>query len=157
MAIGVSAILLDAADLDAFAADGMLTVAPTTRFELPGNELERATLGYLHANCGHCHNPSASGPAGMHPHFALSVHALGDVTETATYKTAIGAPTRVPMPLTDTTAQLIVDPGDPDESLLYIRASRRAPAEGQMPPLATERVDSAATELLATGIRSLPP
>lgn len=35
---------------------GWLTTAPAGDFVLPGTATEKAALGYLHANCGTCHN-----------------------------------------------------------------------------------------------------
>jgi hypothetical protein len=35
---------------------GWLTNTPTTMFKLPGTAVEQQALGYLHANCGMCHN-----------------------------------------------------------------------------------------------------
>lgn len=154
MVIGVSAIQLDHT-LDDLAARGLISVAPAGSYAVPGNDLERAALGYLHGNCGHCHDPKASGPSALYLHLALSVGTLASITDTPTYKTAIGAASHVPMPLADTNARLLVVPGDPDASLLYVRVRRRT--QGQMPPLATELVDEDAAELLARWIRALPP
>ena len=49
--------------LDDLVSEGRLTRAPASLPAIPGNEVERAALGYLHANCGHCHN-SARPPRG---------------------------------------------------------------------------------------------
>lgn len=37
------------------ASAGRLTHPPAAPFRVPGNETEQAALGYLHANCSHCH------------------------------------------------------------------------------------------------------
>jgi len=49
----------------------------------------------------------------------------------------------------------LVAPGSPERSVLYQRISRRG--TGQMPPLASTRVDSKAVKLIADWIRGLPP
>ena len=47
-------------DLDALAERGLLVGLPASRREAPrigaASALERTALGYLHGNCGHCHN-----------------------------------------------------------------------------------------------------
>ena len=52
--------------LDALAARGLLRNLPSALLEQPpriaaASPTERAALGYLHANCGHCHNGSGNG------------------------------------------------------------------------------------------------
>jgi hypothetical protein len=159
--IGVSAIQLDHdlgdLNLSKLATDNLLTMAPATSYPVPGNDLERATLGYLHANCGHCHNDRAAGPAGVLFRLDLTVGGLGSVQQTPAYRTAIGTSTRVKMPLAGTTATKVVVPGDPDASLLYIRMLRRGPSTGQMPTVASELVDRAGSDTVAAWIRALAP
>ena len=135
---------------------GLLSHPPSTRYPLPGNALERAALAYLHVNCGNCHNNRAVKPA-LEVHLLLSVGELATVQETAVYRTALGAMTRVANPLEDTAATRIVAPGDPDASLLYLRMLRRPPSKGQMPNFGTEQVDPEGSTLIADWIRSLPP
>lgn len=60
--IGVSALQLGASD-----GDGTLATAPRlsdatskTTFDAPGPGVAKDALGYLHANCGHCHNATSS-------------------------------------------------------------------------------------------------
>jgi hypothetical protein len=158
--IGVSAIQLDHElgdlNLAKLAADSLLTAPPSGSYKIPGNDLERAALGYIHANCGNCHNERALRPA-IPLRLALEVGALGTVKDTTVYKSAIGTPTRVPQPLEGTTATKLIVPGDPDASLVYIRMKRRAPEKGQMPQVGTELVDTAGSEAIAAWIRALPP
>jgi len=42
--------------LDALVAAGLLSQPPTQNIRVPGDTDTRAALGYLHANCGNCHN-----------------------------------------------------------------------------------------------------
>jgi len=149
--LGFSAIQLahDDADggvtLDTLNSENLLSDPSSEEPLVPGNETERAALGYLHANCGHCHNqdrPSHSGARCFDPDndldFRLSVHALASVADTATRKTIGGA----------------VKPGAPGASRLIELMSQRGLFK-QMPPLATERVDHDAVELLSAFIREL--
>jgi hypothetical protein len=158
--LGFSAIQLDHSlgdlDLATLASEGRLTVAPSGPYKIPGNDVERAALAYLHVNCGNCHNNRALKPA-LDLHFLLGVGELGSVEQTAPYKTAINTSTQVPEKLTDTAATKNIVPGDPDASLVYVRMQRRAPEKGQMPSVATEVVDPIGIELIAKWIRALPP
>ena len=153
--LGFSAVQLASAEgetastLAALAAAGALSGnVPDAR--PPGNETERAALGYLHANCSHCHNanrPETDGPRCYDPRndldMSLSVSRLGNVGRTPTYETVVGE---------------AVEPGDPDGSVLLERVSRRSEGEigtDQMPPLATERVDEEAVALLRRWIAEM--
>ena len=115
---------------------------------------ERAALGYLHANCGHCHNRSEkSGPLlnlGLDLHQPLTHTkgaAPGCVPALATTlgvksacKSACGAD------------GVRVSAGDPDRSVLARRLATRDPLL-QMPPLGTRVVDEQAKELITAWIR----
>ncbi len=127
---------------------GLVTAVPTQSFEVPGNDTERAALGYLHANCSQCHNPNRperSGARCFDPEsdldFSLSVNALGAPADTATYRSAVGS---------------VVEPGRPSDSRLFELVSRRGFFK-QMPPLASERVDDSAVMLLERWIREMAP
>lgn len=55
--LGFSAVQLDNGGTPALSElSAMLAVQPQRSFRVPGNEVERAALGYLFANCSHCHN-----------------------------------------------------------------------------------------------------
>ncbi len=152
--LGFSAIQLSAAagpgelGLAELIDRGLLSHPPAAPFQVPGDATERAALGYLHANCGHCHNdarPASDGPRCFDPddetHFQLSTRHLGNTADTSTYRSAIGGD---------------IEPGDPDDSRLIELVSERGFSQ-QMPPLATERVDAAAVELLRTWIAQMGP
>ncbi len=113
---------------------------------VPGNDVEVAALGYLHANCSHCHNqnrPPRGGARCFAPKddydFTLEVGRLDTVESTPTYQTVVGhAVTR----------------GDPDDSKLVELVSSRGMFR-QMPPLATQKVDSDAVANLRRWIEGL--
>lgn len=113
---------------------------------LPGTALDQRALGYLHANCGSCHN-QARPPAGelrcYDPRrdldLSLRVEQLGSVQETGAYRTALGKS---------------LFPSDPDESSLVTRCERRY--FRHMPPLGTEQVDAEGVALLRQWVASLP-
>ena len=153
--LGFSAIQLanatgdDAVSLSDLFAAGVLS-AELPNATVPGNDTERAALGYLHANCGHCHNasrPKNDGPRCYDPKrdidMLLTVSRLDNVRETATYETVVGS---------------AIEPGDPDDSEVIERMSRRSEGEigtEQMPPVATERVDTEAVALLEKWISAM--
>jgi hypothetical protein len=150
--LGFSAIQLSAAgtgdeiDLSDLVSQGRLTAAPATLPVVPGTAIEQAALGYLHANCSHCHNqtrPHRDGARCFDPDtghdFTLAVDELGAAATTATYRTVVG---------TDA-----VKPGDPDGSEVVHRMDDRG-LRG-MPPLATAEVDSEATAVIRQWIEAL--
>ena len=70
---------------------------------IPGDSTVVSALGYLHANCSHCHNatrPDRDGPRCFDPQngydFSLAVGSLASTAATATYRTAIGSAVRSP-------------------------------------------------------------
>lgn len=145
-AIGLSSLPAGELDLDALVAANLLTTSPAGPIVVPGNDTQREALGYLHANCSHCHNarrPERNGARCYAPEnaldFSLDVGALASPSDTATYRTAVGS---------------VIEPGQPDSSRLFSRMSHRGGFR-QMPPLATERVDSAGVALLTTWIAGM--
>jgi hypothetical protein len=116
---------------------------------VPGEPAIRDTLGYLHANCGHCHNA-------VHPlsrfrtlRFFLPV-GLTRPEDAPVYATAIGAASGHVLGGTDT--EIVA--GDPDASQVVYRMSTRDP-EHQMPPLGTEVVDDTGLGLVRAWISGL--
>lgn len=101
---------------------------------LPGTETDQRALGYLHANCGHCHNqdrPAAASSRCYDPEneldFWLRTERLRSVTDTPTYQSGRG---------------LAFQPGAPEESRMLELMSERGFLR-QMPPLGTDAVDHA--------------
>lgn len=150
--LGFSAIQLsydapaDSLDLDDLVASGLLTHPPEARFTVPGNDVERAALGYLHANCGHCHNqerPESDGPRCYEPRnsldFRLRVGRLGSPADTPTYRSAKDKDFK---------------PGRPDDSKMIQRISKRE-AGWSMPLLGTEKADADGVALLRQWIAEM--
>jgi cytochrome c553 len=113
--------------------------------DLPGDATQQAALGYLHANCAHCHNgerPATSGARCFDPEnvldFKLSLDQLSDVQDTATYRTT-GS---------------VVKAGRPGESRLVEMMSDRG-FFTQMPPLASESVDREALAIMRRWIEEM--
>jgi uncharacterized membrane protein len=152
--LGVSAVQLayDAVpplvDLRQLAARGLVSRAPSAPLLIAGDATQRAALGYLHGNCGHCHNqdrPRSAGSRCYDPEnpldFWLKTAELGaaDPRATATYRSGRG---------------LAFEPGAPDDSRMLELMSTRGLLP-QMPPLGSERVDARGVSLVRSWIASL--
>jgi hypothetical protein len=103
---------------------------------------ERAALGYLHGNCGHCHNDQGS----LQNLGLFLRHVAGSQVEAAVNST-FGRAVNKPAPGQSPDAALRIEPGHPDRRALMQRMSSRYSAL-QMPPLGTELVDAEAITLL---------
>ncbi|EAU40006.1 hypothetical protein FP2506_02155 [Fulvimarina pelagi HTCC2506] len=140
----------DAVDLAALIERGLITGLsddPAPRIAATSN-VERAALGYLHANCGHCHTDSgALADLGLdlayEPHEATASARVTTVG-TPLHKAPAGLPEGV---------VLRVAPGDPDASAVLLRMGSRNRML-QMPPLGTAIVDDEAVALLRAWVEA---
>lgn len=151
---GVTAqALADAGQLDGL---DMAHLAAT----VPGDEIERAALTYLHANCGvSCHNTTldaAANPSGLY--LRLELDALDSVLSTG----AGSAINQLPGPnamfsdLPDQPSEPYYDfrPLDPERSLVLARMRFRG-SETAMPPLGTHVADQAGVDMVRAWIESM--
>lgn len=149
--LGLSRLQLDADALARFAERGWIShpVPPPEALGLP--EPARAALGYLHANCGHCH-----GEAGLA--FRDVDLELGLGASTSSVEGARAVQTGVAQPMTRPLGGplLRIAPGEPSSSGLLARMRSRQ-AERQMPPLATEKPDPEGLARVSAWIESLAP
>jgi mono/diheme cytochrome c family protein len=115
---------------------------------------ERAARGYLHGNCGGCHD--AAGPlAELDMDLRWSVHdAAGQ--DAPALVTTIDRGSRAALASDPSAPRVRVVPGEPDQSVLLGRMRSRH-AVHQMPPLGTRVVDEEATALVARWIDELEP
>lgn len=106
------------------------------------NAETRAMLGYLAANCGHCHNGrgeiAALGPI-IRPRDLVEG---GD----AVARSLLGQPTRWQL-RGRSDGSVLVTPGEPDLSALVVRMRSRSPSS-QMPPLGTVVRDQQAVDAM---------
>ena len=134
-------------------------------FPLPGTATEQAALGYLHANCGHCHNPSSVlFQEGIIMDLRLTVGTLGSTATTPAYTTAVGQPATSPvgsLPTTCTSAmstpvECIITKGDPtDSSMIYRFEYTTFGGSIHMPAQCTEMIDPTGDTILRTWISGL--
>lgn len=123
-------------------------IAPPAR--PPGDATTRAALGYLHANCAHCHNPAGSAYPDTDMDLRLSAYDLTP-EDTSTYQTTLSKPLQF---FRGGPRRLRVAPGEPDQSAVPFRMSEQAP-EVRMPPLATEEPDAAGLATVRAWVESL--
>lgn len=139
----------DDVDLPALVARGLVRNLPpallaTAPQVAARSDTERATLGYLHGNCSHCHNAGAHG-AGV----PVALDLAQDVADPA------GSRQRVLDALRGASrfrahgksASAIVAPGTAADSVLVQRLRSRDPRV-QMPPLGTAQPDAEALALI---------
>lgn len=119
----------------------LLTRAPRVRTDDP---LTRSVLGYLAANCGMCHNGRGE------------IAALGPVIRTADLvrdadavaRSLLGQRTRWQVPGDVDGQSVLIHPGVPERSAIYMRMRSRSPSS-QMPPLGTTVRDQSAVDAVA--------
>ncbi|MBX3607549.1 MAG: hypothetical protein KF788_19875 [Piscinibacter sp.] len=139
--LGVGALQL-ADQLPALVRRGWLRGLPPALLAAPpriaaASPVEEAALGYLHANCGHCHNDSGA-PVPVRLVLAQSVaDPVGGAQRVL--RSLIGAPSRYRPPGFGPGARVVV-PGRPQDSVLLTRLQSRHP-NVQMPPLGTRVPD----------------
>jgi hypothetical protein len=136
--------------LDALRLGARLTAPPGGDFVVPGDARAQAALGYLHANCGHCHNLD-DGVKFVKPFGLRLLSGDQSVTETSAYTTAVGKPLTgyVHPPMT-----MRIAPGYVDASAVSYRMSVRVEPD-QMPPLATKDPDMAGLAAVNAWIQAL--
>jgi hypothetical protein len=140
------------ADLRTLAARGLLVNLPKDLLEHPprivaANAIERAALGYLHGNCGHCHNDD--GPLAV-LEMSLAQRVRAEIPADAVLRSLAGVSSQ--FRIAGATARIA--PGQPGASVLALRMHSRDPLQ-QMPPLGTSSADLEAMSLIARWIESL--
>jgi hypothetical protein len=136
---------------------------------IPGDEIDSAALGYMHANCGvSCHNSSPrakGGNSGLN--LRLDAAKLGSVLETPAVTTSVNhvpstneKHTGVELPPDTEPRGYMYDirPGDPARSFIVARMKTRG-GDGAMPQIATNVVDQAGVAAVTAWIERMasPP
>lgn len=110
-----------------------------------------AAIGYLHANCGNCHR-GALGAGGLELWAPIGIT---DEAQLPVFTTGVGQVTSNYM-----AGAMRIDPGSPSTSTVVSRMATRdvpdAGTEDQMPPIASEAVDTAGVAAVSAWIESLP-
>lgn len=116
------------------------SAATFPRFSDESASLDVRARAYLHVNCGSCHRPGGPGRGGFDLRFSLGLAETGlcGNASLGNLGTASGR---------------LLAPGARDQSVLYLRSSRRD-SDG-MPPVASNQVDTLGVELLGAWIDAL--
>ncbi len=143
---------------ESLVALGVIEDASALALSIPGDDVERQALGYLHANCGvSCHNDhpeAAAQETGLY--LRLEAGELGSVAATDAVRTGMNkrpAENAKYEGLTnpDPANWYAIRPGDPARSLLVARQELRD-FEGQMPRIGTRKVDDTGVQLVTSWI-----
>lgn len=150
--LGVGAFQL-AADLPALVQRGWLRRLPPAWRDAPpriaaADLTERAVLGYLHGNCGHCHNDNGA-PVPVRLMLAQSAADPAGSAQRA-LRSLVDAPSRYRPPGFGPDARVVV-PGRPQDSVLVARMQSRH-LQVQMPPLGTQLPDTEGLALVTSWI-----
>jgi hypothetical protein len=130
------------ADLRDLVARGWVRGLPAALLDQPpsilaASPVERAALGYLHANCGHCHNNS---DLRVPLRLTLTQRAADPaIAREEALRSAVNAASRY-RPTGSDSHTLVVAPGSPKHSVLAMRMQSRD-SRVQMPPLGTSLPD----------------
>jgi mono/diheme cytochrome c family protein len=134
---------------------GALAPAPTHFITDPprirtSNPATRSVLGYLATNCMMCHNGGSDGtPLGP----SLAMREMLDDADTAV-RNLIDRPSAWQVAGAAEGHSVVVHPGSPDLSALFVRLRSRAPSS-QMPPLGTVVRDQQAVDAIGRWISDL--
>ncbi|MBA3503766.1 MAG: hypothetical protein H0T65_25620, partial [Deltaproteobacteria bacterium] len=163
--LGFGAISLDGSstklDLEDLITQGKLSAppaggAPGARFAIPGGATVVNAIGYMHANCGHCHNPTANNFNHTPTDMRLRVGALATVGATPPYMTLVDKVSSLGYVHDDGTSYTqLVDGSNANNSIL-IKRMTSTNAMKHMPNKGSEMVDAAGMGALSTWINALP-
>ena len=139
----------DGANLETLVEDDRLSDPPagTTAPFFPlgfadSDPVAAAALGYLHGNCGGCHNARSDVLDSTPVQLRLEVDKLATVEETPTYLTTVGQEEMAEQGQIGGDVTAVIEPGMRDASAVWVRMGARGDSSNiQMPPLATDEVD----------------
>lgn len=156
--LGFSAFQLDYAapagnvDLDHAIAAGWLTQNPpgaaSPHYPLPGTPTDQAMLGYVHANCGHCHNSDSQ--LTSHPMLRIESAHADVMTNTRLYQSTVNVVARTPFE----GATIIVVPRDAASSVI-VKRTTTTDLPHRMPALGIKTVDPTGQTIIRAWIDSL--
>ncbi len=135
-------------DLRSMVARGLIENLPTALLDNPprivaSSPTSRSALGYLHANCGHCHNDA--GPLSLLEMVMAQDSGAG---MDKVLRTLLGRRSDFRLHGMDTR----IVPGQPAASVLALRMKSRDPLT-QMPPLGTQLADAEGIALIERWIQ----
>jgi hypothetical protein len=149
-ALAPHADAVSATDLRGLVARGLVRNLPQTLLDTPprigaSSPVERAALGYLHGNCGHCHNADGLSVP-VDARLAQDVSLGAAKSSEQVLRSLLDASSRFRAAGLPQDAR-VVAPGHPEASTLLWRIRSTNP-QTQMPPLGVRALDHEALELL---------
>lgn len=141
--------------MESLSAGGHLSDAPLMPFVMPGTTIEQDAVGYLHANCGYCHNDTAQGQELDTDYFLRLKSTDRTLDEMGAYITAVNQPVTLSYhgqggpPCSHR-----IHGGDVAMSCIHERMGLRSVL--QMPPLATNISDPDGLQKIVDWIAVLP-
>lgn len=121
---------------------------PLPKLDFPGTGQEEAALGYLHANCSHCHNQTRP------PRMGVRCYDPEKSFDLSLTWAALSGEAAFPAQATTQSDRLV--PGAPDESLILKRMTQASLFRPRMPNLGTEHLDEAGSALVRRWIAGMP-
>lgn len=144
-------------DLSDLVSSNLLTTPPAAPgsagqpyFPLPGTAIDKAAFGYMHANCGGCHNPHSAVFSTTPLELRMDVTKLATVDVVPAHVTTVN--------VNGTVGGLtgpIVKPNDPANSVIIIRTTATT-SPPKMPEIGTEIVDPTGQSVLTAWINQPP-
>jgi uncharacterized repeat protein (TIGR03806 family) len=107
-------------------------------------DLTARARSYLHANCSHCHIEAGGGNSQINLEYGTPMVRMKVLDVVPLHHTF------------DLPGARLIAPGAPERSVLLHRVANRGRSSGQMPQLATTRIDERAAAMLREWIEQLP-
>jgi hypothetical protein len=149
-AIQLSHSIAGSETITSLSQEGLLTTEVAAPYLVPGNTTEADALGYLHANCGNCHNDAPGALTFIDMNLWVDVEAQ-TVDATATYLTSVCQLTQF-FGGGGVTHRVLT--GDTAASCVSYRMNERL-SNAQMPPLGTDAQDVVGISLIENWINNL--
>jgi hypothetical protein len=153
--LGFSAMQLshdqDGITLQKLIDDNRLSHPPDEVFSIPGDVQTQQALGYLHANCGSCHNQSKDGLPQFDMNLWLDV-GFSSPESTGVWTTTVDTQNQI---FHDQHVDARIVSGIPARSSLVYRMKQRGNI-GQMPPIASHKIDEEGLQIISEWIGQLP-
>ena len=132
----------------------LLTDPPAAPLVLQGSEVQKSAFGYMHANCGHCHQPKSSVSGRVNMQLWLTAATVGDLSMSPSALTTIGTTVSLPEDTPEGASHRVYG-SDLEKSAVYERFNSVGELYS-MPPLGTEVIDEAGKAVIEAWIDSLP-
>jgi hypothetical protein len=138
--------------VDGLAAQGLLTHVPAGDPRIAADTpAGRVAMGYLHANCGNCHNPR--GRAGFVGLDLFHREGTRRERDEQAYRTAVNRLTHAyVIPGLSPSQSYLIRPGSPQQSAIVVRMNHRGDTHA-MPPIGSEAVDAEGVRLVTDWVR----